>query len=183
MKWLRELMAALISIAIVGVAAFMLVATHLSVTPPTSIDKDYSDESKPAYDAKAAIDKEGFTRQKDVLQLTLGLLGTVLGFYLGRNPAENRADQAEKHANTAEGRATNAEQKKEQAQSEAGNARQGKQEIESKINAVQGPLAELKLELASAQTSVPKTLAAGGSPDVHFERINSLIATIEAGLK
>jgi hypothetical protein len=39
-----------------------------------------------------------FARQKDLLLLATGMLGTILGYYFGRVPAEKQADIARKRA-------------------------------------------------------------------------------------
>jgi hypothetical protein len=44
---------------------------------------------------------DAYTRQKELLQLALGLLGTVTGYYLGRIPAENAARRANQEATDA----------------------------------------------------------------------------------
>jgi hypothetical protein len=72
----REILTAVISVSIVGLALYMMFDTYRAA-------------------AKAAqLQQEFFSDQKDILRLALGFLGTVIGYYFGRVPAE-------RHANTA----------------------------------------------------------------------------------
>ena len=45
--------------------------------------------------------REAYERQKDLLMIVMGLLGTVTGYYLGRVPAELRAGRAQSAADKA----------------------------------------------------------------------------------
>ena len=71
---LREGVTAVIALAIVFVVLWLLFDTHYSARMP---------------DAAAF-----HHRQKEILALALGLLGTVMGYYFGRVPAERHADAA-----------------------------------------------------------------------------------------
>jgi hypothetical protein len=51
---------------------------------------------------QAALHKEAYERQKDLLLYGLSLLGTVTGYYFGRVPAERRADSAQQSADKAQ---------------------------------------------------------------------------------
>jgi len=46
--------------------------------------------------------KDAFTREKDILQYGLSLLGAVIGYYFGRVPAELHAQAAQKQATNAQ---------------------------------------------------------------------------------
>jgi hypothetical protein len=70
---LRESVTAIISLGIVGVALYVLLDTYFSTKNTGPLG-------------------ENFSKQKDILLLTLGFLGTVTGYYLGRVPAEKQAD-------------------------------------------------------------------------------------------
>jgi hypothetical protein len=78
-QFLREIVTALISVAIVALALFLLWDVYCT--------------------AKGKA--ETFDRQKDLLSLVLGLLGTVTGYYFGRVPAERHADAARDAAHAA----------------------------------------------------------------------------------
>jgi len=69
---LREIITALLSLAIATISLWMLVDTYLS-----------GRQVGPA--------NEAYGRQKDLLLYSLALLGTVTGYYLGRVPAELHA--------------------------------------------------------------------------------------------
>ena len=72
----REVVTGVISIAIAGLALWMLYDTYIASKITT------------------ALPQEVFSRQKDILLLGITLLGTVTGYYLGRVPAEKQADVA-----------------------------------------------------------------------------------------
>jgi hypothetical protein len=93
----REIVTALIGLAILAAAVYMLVCTFNSGA------KSFGDEVTPAAHALAAA----YTRQKDLLLYALSLLGTVTGYYLGRVPAERAADRAVGEAQQAKQRSAN----------------------------------------------------------------------------
>jgi hypothetical protein len=72
----REVITGVISIAIAGLALWMLYDTYATSKITTTAQQ------------------EVFSRQKDILLLGITLLGTVTGYYLGRVPAEKQADVA-----------------------------------------------------------------------------------------
>ncbi len=82
---LREIVITVISLAIVFLALWFLWDVYV--------------EAKKVHDV-AKLD--AYHRQKDVLLLALGLLGTVTGYYFGRVPAERHADAARGAAKTAQ---------------------------------------------------------------------------------
>ena len=105
---IREIVITFISVGIAGLALFMIFDTYLV--------------------AKATLQQETFSNQKDILHLALGLLGTVTGYYFGRVPAE-------KHANTARdaaAKATESENRTKQL------VRAGLDSIEQQRNAAGG---------------------------------------------
>lgn len=89
---LRELVAALISLGIAGLALWMLWDVY-------------------AIGKGEHIVADAFQRQKDALMLALGFFGTVTGYYLGRVPAERQADAARAAARTAENSERNVKQR------------------------------------------------------------------------
>src|SRR5262249_27030232 len=76
---LREIVTAVISVAIVALSLFLLWDVYCA----------------------AKVKAETFDRQKDLLSLSLALLGTVTGYYFGRVPAERHADAARACAHAA----------------------------------------------------------------------------------
>ena len=87
----REIVAGLISIAILGVTVYMLIRTFGYGA------QAFGDESTVAGHAM----KDAYERQKDMLLYCLSLLGTVTGYYLGRVPAERAATRAYSEATAA----------------------------------------------------------------------------------
>ena len=83
---LRESIPAVIALAIVVVALWMLLDVH---------------------HLRPDADHLSYQRKKDVLLLTLGFLGTVTGYYFGRVPAERHADAARDAARSAQERERN----------------------------------------------------------------------------
>jgi hypothetical protein len=76
---IREIITAIISLAIAALALFMLWNLYWAAT-------------------KAPFDEQAYGRQKDILLFVLGFFGTVTGYYLGRVPAERQADAARESA-------------------------------------------------------------------------------------
>ncbi|SRR5258708_5406305 len=180
---LKEGIAAIVSLVILAVTAYMLWGTFASANSRIQIDAKEITDHKIVYDARRELEKDSFARQKDALQLGLSLLGAVLGFYLGRAPAERRAEQAEKTADaaqsnlgkavdtaaTAQGQAAASEQKAAAAQGQASLAQtkataaeQMRAHAEQKVEDAKAVVAETKQLLAS-QVADPqrRTLGAG----------------------
>jgi hypothetical protein len=84
----REAITGLISLAILIVAMWAFVSTF-------AVGREVFTG------AEAAAKKEAYERQKDLLVIAIGLLGTVTGYYLGRVPAELRAQTAQGLLNDA----------------------------------------------------------------------------------
>jgi hypothetical protein len=91
----KECLAALISLVILCLAAFMVVKVFYAGAEPQP-------------------DLLGYNRQKDVMLLILGFLTTVTGYYFGRVPAEWRAQKAEQSATNSQDQATQAKEQKAQ---------------------------------------------------------------------
>lgn len=120
---LRELMTALIAAVIVLVSGWMLVVTFQDAGAVSGLDP-------PQLEARKPLLEQAFAQRKDVMLYALSLLGTVLGYYFGRVPAERRAEKAEEargeaqaSANQAVGRAAAVESKMEDAKATAVRAR------------------------------------------------------------
>jgi hypothetical protein len=95
---IREYIAAAIGAALVGVTLVLLVWTYQAAGVVNNFNA------------------EAFGRQKDILLLALGFLGTVIGYYFGRLPAEQQANASRKQADAA----TNAAQKAKEDKHKAG---------------------------------------------------------------
>jgi hypothetical protein len=98
--WLKEGVASVLALAIAAVALVLLVLTFISA-------------KNNGTGAVAA-----FGRQKDVLQFILPILGTVIGYYFGRVPAERRAEVAEQSASGSQKQAESAQQTAARADAE-----------------------------------------------------------------
>jgi hypothetical protein len=94
----REGVTSVISLAILGVSIWMMVNTYRFGSQEMLSQK--SDAQQNAAEVKAMAD--AFGRQKDLLLYALALLGTVTGYYLGRVPAELRAQQAQQTATASQ---------------------------------------------------------------------------------
>jgi len=101
---LHECFAVVLSAVIVAVASYMLIAT---------------------FAAAGKVNVEGspnalaYEHQKDVMLYALSLLGTVTGYYLGRAPAERRADNAREGEITSQRVALKAQREAAEATSTA----------------------------------------------------------------
>lgn len=102
----REAIAALISLVILIMSIFAFVVTF------SAAGAVYSG-------ADAAAKKEAYERQKDLLGIAIGLLGTVTGYYLGRVPAELRAQTAQGLLSTATDAAQQANQNADRVKQDA----------------------------------------------------------------
>jgi len=77
------------------------------------MESSQADPQKSAADVKSKLDAYG--RQKDILLYALALLGTVTGYYLGRVPAELRANTAQNQVTAANNTALQATAKAAEA--------------------------------------------------------------------
>ena len=100
LPWLKEAVTSVLALAIAAVTLLLLVLT-------------FEGAKKSGTAAVAA-----FTRQKDVLQFVLPILGTVLGYYFGRVPAERRAEAAEQSASGSQKQAAALQQSAAKADTE-----------------------------------------------------------------
>lgn len=89
----KETVAALLSVIIASVTIWMLVSTYRTGS------KVFVDKDPVAVQAM----KDAYERSKDLLLYGLSILGTVLGYYFGRIPAEKGASAARKDASSARG--------------------------------------------------------------------------------
>ncbi len=143
---LREIMASVIALAIVALAVWMLGDVFLR-----GGEVNAGVVGKPAL--KELYD-DAFNRQKDIMLYGLTLLGTVLGYYFGRVPAERRAEQAE--AATVQAQAATTE-----AATAAGEAQRQSQAAAAKVEDTRQTLERVK---TLRQVGAPRrrTLRSGG---------------------
>ena len=93
----REVTTALISFTVLVLSCWMMLDTYR--TASVAVESSQTDPQKSAAESKAKLDAYG--RQKDILLYAISLLGTVTGYYLGRVPAELRANTAQSQASSA----------------------------------------------------------------------------------
>jgi hypothetical protein len=97
--YLREWTTVVIAVAIVVVALSLLAWAFFAISEPT-ISKDdvaNADLFKAQTDARETV----FRNRMLIVNLGLGLLGVVTGYFFGRIPAERRAESAEQTAKTS----------------------------------------------------------------------------------
>ncbi len=113
LQWLREIVTAGIAITILAITSLMLMEVFNSARyqPPAQSPAinagDAAAQQAEAAARKAEIDArdKSFGQQKDILLYGLALLGTVMGYFFGRVPAELHAVQAQNAAVVAQDRA------------------------------------------------------------------------------
>lgn len=131
---LREAIAALLALAIAGSALWMLVDTYATVRQPIVVDEGVLDESRrPFYEARDRARLEQRGAQKDLVLVAMGLLGSVLGYYFGRVPAEHRAERAESAAAAAGQTATTAVANASISEERAGEERLRRADADRKV--------------------------------------------------
>ena len=113
LQWLREIVTAGIAITVLAITSVMLMEVFGSAKyqrpyqPPSVTATDTAAQQAQVEARKTEIDArdKSFSQQKDILLYGLALLGTVMGYFFGRVPAELHAVQAQNAANAAQGRA------------------------------------------------------------------------------
>jgi hypothetical protein len=124
LAWLREITSTVLAVAIV-----MISLTLLSRTFAVAGD---------------------FQSKKDVMLYGLTILGTVVGYYFGRVPAERRAEASEETAKKAHNAASDATAAAAQAQQRATRIAQDKEEVAKKLVAAKSGVEKVKAALAPA---------------------------------
>jgi hypothetical protein len=98
--------------------------------------------------------REAYERQKDLLLLATGLLGTVIGYYLGRVPAELRASKAQSAADKARAELSSVNSLLAQAATTATAATQDRERIRQEVRvAAESALRALKEQSTSADAA------------------------------
>jgi len=137
----RELIAALLSAAIVITSTWAFARTFESGSLIFAGDS-------------ALAAREAYERQKDLLMLTVGLLGTVTGYYLGRVPAELRAGRAQTAADKARAELSSANSLLAQAATTATAAAQDRERIRREArDAAEAAVRALKVYPANIDTA------------------------------
>jgi hypothetical protein len=156
----REAVTSVISVTILCVSVWMMVNTYRFGSQEMLSQK--TDEKQNAAEVKALTD--AFGRQKDLLLYALALLGTVTGYYLGRVPAELRAQQAQQTANTSQNQLAN-------TQVQLGSATAAATQAATNLTRATSTLGSVRSKLANAATPARKTLASGGTSSPEHQAI------------
>lgn len=140
---LREIMASGIAVVIVALTVWMLFKVFV-------------------LGGKADADPEAYARQKDIMLYGLTLLGTILGYYFGRVPAERRAEQAEEVAGNAQTAAAQAGEAAGEAQRQAREEAAKKEAAEAKVADARSTVERIRNELPAAPRKPAGTRGGGG---------------------
>src|SRR3569833_2310323 len=116
---LREGMAVVISMVILGLAAWTIGHTFL---------------------AARAESVDAYNREKDIMLYVVSLFGTVTGYYLGRVPAEVNARRAEKAASEAQQQLSESQEKLGAATVVASTATAGEARASKRLGKAAGEL-------------------------------------------
>jgi hypothetical protein len=137
-SWMKEIVTSLLAVSIAAVALILLMLTFIDA-------------------GKTGSSADLFGREKDVLQFVLPFLGTVLGYYFGRVPAERRAESAEQSASGAQQHAESLQQSTVRAEAERATAQQQAQQLSADTRATLG-------RMRAALTGTPRATLGGGQP-------------------
>jgi len=92
---------------------------------------------------------------KDVMLYGLTILGSVIGFYFGRVPAERRAEAAEDSRNSAEKTARKAQTTANDAQRQLADQTRETQEAQKKLNLAKTGIAKVTATIRAAAGAPP----------------------------
>jgi hypothetical protein len=123
--------------------------------------------------------KEAYDRQKDVMQYGLALLGTVTGYYLGRVPAERRAEAAQQSSDKAQKTAENAQKAVIHAREDAATSAERATHMKKQtMQAIREAKATLELQVAPQRTASSALESTAPAPSV-----SAAIHTLERCLR
>ncbi|ATE59008.1 hypothetical protein CCZ27_02675 [Thauera sinica] len=161
MQWLRESMAALISLVILVLTASMMWMTFVAADATKEVKVPVATTAVPSDEAEKnarTYQTESYNRQKDIMLYALALLGTVTGYYLGRVPAEINAKRAENAADTAQRQLSRTQDRLADsaatvsaAQTELGQVKEQKAKVASAAKGAARALHDVRDTLATAQ--------------------------------
>lgn len=157
MQTFREIVSAVIALVILGLSVWMLGDTYRTGRVPFQSTKT----DKAQHDEEVKADVEAYGRQKDLLLYALALLGTVTGYYLGRVPAEQRAQQAQQTAHTAQSQLSTANNAAINAASTAVQATKEAESAKRQRDAATATLTSVRTKASSVAAA--KTLSGGGT--------------------
>ena len=163
LQGLREMMALVISLVVLLLTAYMLYSTFVSagevVQVPGPADSASAVASTNAYYERVVkAQADAYTRQKDIMLYALALFGTVMGYYLGRAPAEANAKRAERTADAAQSQLTKTQDRLVDASAsasvataETGRVKEEKAKVDAKLNSSAKVLREASGTLSTAR--------------------------------
>jgi hypothetical protein len=130
--------------------------------------------SDASYDRLVKAHADAYARQKDIMLYALALFGTVMGYYLGRVPAEANARRAERTADAAQTqlsktqeRLVDASASASTATAEAGRMKDEKAKVDTKLHAASQAMRETSATISStrkARSEGAKGRATAGEP-------------------
>lgn len=164
----HEGITATLAVVISAMALWMLGRTFLAGAVPFGGPE--AEQMKAAYD-----------RQKDVMQYGLALLGTVTGYYLGRVPAERRAESAQQSSEKAQATAQSAQKEVVAAREQAATATEQATQVKKQTREA---IREAKVSLESQTSPIPggaqrKTLSAEPGFEAGSEPVAAAIARLD----
>jgi FtsZ-interacting cell division protein ZipA len=159
LQWFRELVTALIAVVILAIAGATLYGTW---TAAARVETDKE---------KSAAQKDAYERQKDVMLYALALLGTVTGYYLGRVPAENHAQQAQRAAQSAQKQLASTQERLADAAGSAAaaagqvsSAEKEKQQAQQKMREAHGALEGALQKMSTAVSAMDHSRTPSSGP-------------------
>ena len=159
----REAMSVIISLVVLALAAYMLYGTFVAgsatvAVPPSFASAQDASAANAQYERVLKAQADAYARQKDVMLYVLALFGTVMGYYLGRVPAEASARRAERSAESAQKELSKSQDrlvdesgKTSTAVAEAGRAKEAKTVVEAKLRTSAAAMKEASVAM-KAQT-------------------------------
>lgn len=166
----KEILTGSIGVAIAGVTLWMLISTYVASSQVVTVEESAL-QNREVYEQNEKLRMERKSGQKDILLIAVGLLGSVMGYYFGRVPAEHRAAAAEAAATGAQTTAADAVSEAAAARSQAESEKGRTAEAEKKVEDAKRTASSILNKLQPTMEQQRKTLSAGvsaqpASPDV-----------------
>jgi hypothetical protein len=159
--WLKEILAALIGVALLCVSVYMLLRAFV--------------------EGGGRLDVEGvsaFNREKDILTITISLFGTVTGYYLGRVPAELRAQKAEENATSAQNKLGDAQNQVSEARVDAVKATAAEGAAKTAKERMMADVQRAMTDMQRVAVGRRATLSAGSAPPAEVAAIESALSVL-----
>lgn len=161
----KETVATIIALLVTVLTMWMLYSTYIDAGEKLQVTEQNLRQDE-VYKENEKLRLERQSSRKDVLLLSLGLFGTVMGYYFGRVPAERRAEKAEDSAERSESTARKAVQTATQAEQQRMLEELGREEAEALLDDTVATIESSEKALESLAAASPKTaratLSSGG---------------------